>query len=246
MEGYILKWINFIKGWTPRYMIFEEKENRISINNKKNETKKKWKFIEIKYTTSILEDKKNKFSIKNEGNKIIYFKTKTKEEKDNWIQIINKAINIQIQNKEKEKIDMLESKFYKSEENDDNCDKESILKGNKLEKNKDNTNKNTNSNKNKNPTSKEKKIFFSKNFYIFEDLLNKEYKESSMNNLDQVIYSFKNLQNLFFEFNNNVENFRDILNKEDNKIKEIMQIFDSFDNLKNEIKVKTFYYPILF
>ena len=59
-----------------------------------------------------------------------------------------------------------------------------------------------------------------------------------MNNLDNVIYSFKNLQNLFFEFNNNLENFKECLNKEDaNKSKEYVQVYDSFSNLKNEIKV---------
>jgi hypothetical protein len=79
---------------------------------------------------------------------------------------------------------------------------------------------------------------FSKNFYIFEDLLNKEYKESYMNNLDQVIFSFKNLQNLLFEYNNNVENFKEILNKGENKTKEIIEIFFSFCNIKDEIKVK--------
>jgi hypothetical protein len=123
MEGYVLKWINFIKGWTPRYMIFEENESRISINNKKNETKKKWKFIEIKVTTNILDEKKNKFSIKNEGEKLVNFKTNSKEEKENWMKIIEKAINnqkeIQIQ-KEKEKIGIIESKIY-SYSNDKNC-----------------------------------------------------------------------------------------------------------------------------
>ena len=79
---------------------------------------------------------------------------------------------------------------------------------------------------------------FSKNFYIFEDLLNKEYKESYMNNLDQVIFSFKNLQNLLFEYNNNVENFKEILNKGENKTKEIIELLFSFCNIKDEIKVK--------
>jgi hypothetical protein len=58
-----------------------------------------------------------------------------------------------------------------------------------------------------------------------------------MNNLDRIIYSFKNLQNLFFEFNNNIENFREILKIEENKSKEIIEIFDSFYYLKKEIKV---------
>ena len=57
-----------------------------------------------------------------------------------------------------------------------------------------------------------------------------------MNNLDRIIYSFKNLQNLFFEFNNNIENFREILKIEENKSKEIIEIFDSFYYLKKEIK----------
>jgi hypothetical protein len=61
-----------------------------------------------------------------------------------------------------------------------------------------------------------------------------------MNNLDKVIFSFKNLQNLFFEFNNNIENFREILKKEENKTKEIFEIFDSFYYLKKEIKVKKY------
>ena len=48
MEGYILTWTNFIKGWRLRYLILDEKENMLILNYKKTENKKKSKYIEIK------------------------------------------------------------------------------------------------------------------------------------------------------------------------------------------------------
>jgi len=110
MEGYIFSWINFIKGWRPRYIKLEEKEKMLIISHKKTETKsssKKPKLIEIKETSIIIDDKKTKFSFKNIGQNLIYFKAKTNEEKDNWMQKLNEIINSQkeneIKNQEKEK-----------------------------------------------------------------------------------------------------------------------------------------------
>ena len=93
MEGYILTWTNFIKGWRLRYLILDEKENMLILNYKKTENKKKSKYIEIKNNSNIIDDKKTKFSFRNSGENLIYFKAKTKEEKDNWINKLNDKIN---------------------------------------------------------------------------------------------------------------------------------------------------------
>jgi hypothetical protein len=102
MEGYILTWTNFIKGWRLRYLILDEKENMLILNYKKTENKKKSKYIEIKNNSNIIDDKKTKFSFRNSGENLIYFKAKTKEEKDNWILNLNNKIN-SLNNNEVEK-----------------------------------------------------------------------------------------------------------------------------------------------
>ena len=88
MEGYIFTWTNFIKGWRLRYAILED--NMLFISHKKTDTKNK--SIEIKPNCRLIDDKKWKFSLGNIGQKLIYFKAKTMEEKEDWIQKLKISI----------------------------------------------------------------------------------------------------------------------------------------------------------
>lgn len=70
MEGYVFKWVNFIKGWKPRYMVLEQESLSYSKNKNEVPKKKKMNLRDIKITD---EKKKKHFLIEFQEKKI-YFK----------------------------------------------------------------------------------------------------------------------------------------------------------------------------
>ncbi len=252
MEGYVFEWINFIKGWRPRYLKCEN--NYISLSHQKGDIKKKQ--IELSEDSKIFDDKNKKFSV-DIGKLKIYFKAKTPEEKNLWIEaikltitnmsifnknnkiaqpvILNNVLNVDINNKNETNLNLLKDdkdlNIENKEKNQLNENKIDLIenKGNQCNFNKIPNNLNFENENTKN---------FSKCYKNYQEILENEYNKSNKNNLDNVIYSLKNIQNLFFEFNNNIDNFNQYI-QTNNKSKdvELKIIFNSFYNLKSEIKV---------
>jgi len=260
MEGYVFEWINFIKGWRPRYLICENQF--LFVSHQKSDNKKKQ--IELSIISKVIDDKKKKFSV-DLGNNRIYFKAKTSQEKDLWMEVIKinisncllkKASDKNFENLASESLNNKNSnvltliKFEdkniinndKIEENnstlkkhnekqliEENYDKNANLKINTIHQIK-NTKTLNESKLNKN---------FSKCFCNYQEVIENEFSNSNKNNLDKVIYSFKNLQNLFFEYNNNLEDFNQFISKNNNAKEyiELKNIYNSFYELKSEIKV---------
>lgn len=320
MEGYVFEWINFIKGWRPRYLISEK--NYLYISHQKNDLKKKQ--IVMAETTKIIDDKKKKFSV-DLGKNRIYFKAQSADEKLLWIEKIKQNILnelkkmqeqiININNPISDSVENFQNKSSNPETNkvknvnshvitipqsninintnnypatahNNNNAKISIhISPESVEDNKDiKEKKNVNYNNNNNNNNENKIILLPQNLYkesanaytniassrlqnsvevsntnntnnihserdnmpkcfskcykYYQETIDEEFKNSTMNNLDKVIYSFKNLQNLFFEYNNNLENFNQYMSSPNHiKDKELKEIFDSFLFLKAEIKV---------
>jgi hypothetical protein len=90
MEGYVFKWINFIKGWKPRFLIIEK--NNLYISKRKEDEKEG---IDLKSARVVDEKKKKHFYIETGINKVIYFKTNTDNEKTLWLNCLCEAIETQ-------------------------------------------------------------------------------------------------------------------------------------------------------
>jgi hypothetical protein len=90
MEGYVFKWINFIKGWKPRYLQLDK--NNLYMSKKKDDQNEQ---IELKTAKIISEKKKKQFCIEIKPNKLIYLKTNTENEKTLWVSALTEAIEIQ-------------------------------------------------------------------------------------------------------------------------------------------------------
>ena len=219
MEGYVFEWINFIKGWKARYLIIEK--NFLFISQLKNDSKKK--NIELTEDCKIIDDKKNKFSI-DFGKKKIYFKSKTDEEKTLWIEKLKQNIseiknieiplNAQINSYRNIKETPVEAKNIDAQINND------------LEKPKKVEEKTT------------ENLRFSNCYTKYQELIENEFQNSKMSNFDKTMFGFKNLQNLIFEYSNNLENFKEyIINVNNPKDNELKIIFNSFFIIKTEIKV---------
>jgi hypothetical protein len=118
MEGYVFKWLNFLKGWKPRYLVVES--HTIYISNKKDDNNNKEK-IELTSAKIIDEKKKKNFLIETPHNKF-YFKTNTENEKIMWFNYLTEAIAKINSIKQKEQIEELQSphesiKEFNSKEN---------------------------------------------------------------------------------------------------------------------------------
>ena len=78
MEGYVYKWVNFMKGWKPRYIILDEKTNTLLYS--KHKTDKNIKMVSLK-TARIIDEKKKKYFVIEKDNSKFFLRTNTEEEK---------------------------------------------------------------------------------------------------------------------------------------------------------------------
>ncbi len=274
MEGYVFEWINFIKGWRPRYLISENQY--LFISHQKSDIKRKQ--FELSDSSKLIDDKNKKFSV-DFGKTKIYFKAKSIEEKDLWIEKIKQNISNAVKKASNNNLDekifnankannskvgnnltliKIENENQNKKENNNNVclDHNSKEKGqlinaknsdtkviniepdNRNNQNNGISNNNFGRNFNRNLfVENENTKNFSNCYKNYQEIIECEYCNSTKNNLDKIIYSFKNLQNLFFEYNNNLENFNQYQQSNKSYDLELKSVFDSFSCLKSEIKV---------
>jgi hypothetical protein len=80
MEGYMFKWLNFIKGWKARFVILDA--NFLKISKKKGDEKQE--IIDLK-EAKIVDEKKKKYFLIETSKKKLYFKTENEEYKQSWL-----------------------------------------------------------------------------------------------------------------------------------------------------------------
>jgi hypothetical protein len=88
MEGYLFKWLNFIKGWKARFIILED--NLLIISKKKGEEKKE--IVDLN-DAKIIDEKKKKYIFIETSKKKLYFKTDNEEQKQSWLKVLNEHKN---------------------------------------------------------------------------------------------------------------------------------------------------------
>lgn len=239
MEGYVLRWTNFIKGWRPRYIALENCYFYIS----KHKTDKKKKIIDAAVVKLIEDRKKKQFTLV-VGEKVIYFKTNTDDEKFAWIQKLNdahsliekKIINLNNSNRYTIPGTTSTNLFNSYQTLNSNA---SISHFEKLPT-EENTDIDININEPINTgIGRPKSLKINKFSENFQDNY-KEINKKDINNLDKysiVINDFQNLQNLFHEFNFSLENFNFILmEKKKLKHNDLTKIYENLFNLKQHMK----------
>jgi hypothetical protein len=88
MEGYLFKWLNFIKGWKARFIILED--NLLIISKKKGEEKKE--VVDLN-DAKIIDEKKKKYFFIETSKKKLYFKTENEDQKQSWLKVLNEHKN---------------------------------------------------------------------------------------------------------------------------------------------------------
>ena len=84
MEGYLFKWLSFIKGWKPRFLVLEGKTLKIS----KKKDDEKHSIIDLN-EAKIIDEKKKKYFLIETTKKKLYLKTENEEQKLSWIKKLN-------------------------------------------------------------------------------------------------------------------------------------------------------------
>lgn len=262
MEGYVFKWVNFIKGWKPRYMVLEQESLSYSKNKNEVPKKKKMNLRDIKITD---EKKKKHFLIEFQEKKI-YFKTNTDDEKKAWITKILESINNISQSKSVKDINtiihnkstsksFINSNFFdikiKNFKEKDSTDKEKKSEqverrkskienlsltqtgSYEIEKDVEKVPKHIDDYLHKdNNLNPNKNIKFSDAYKANYAEINRN-KNENITKFDSVIINFQNFQNLLFEFNSAMENFNLLLMSSKLKSKEKEEFMKTYANLFN-------------
>lgn len=250
MEGYVFKWINFIRGYKPRYLIL--KDHQLYCHKKKNDTKSEVFDLRI---CRIIEDKKKNFMIETPNNDKLHFKTNTENEKKEWIiklqEISRTARQSIVSDKDKihpiDSLNELRKCVLNQIDNQTSPDKQNALfelkKTNScvVEKNVKEINEVPhivdylqNDDLNVNP-SKNKR--FSREYNAYYQEINKNRATLRLSKFEKLVNSHQNLQNLLIEFNCVMENFNLKLMTTKSKNKEsFTKVYDDLFSIKQEMK----------
>lgn len=252
MEGYVLKWVNFIQGWKLRYLILQDNQ-LICRTTKEGENKK---IINMMTVRVIDEKKKKHFLIEKEDKKMYYFKTNTEEEKKAWIIKLIEAMS----RKSMARDDLNKNRNTMTKENSliNNCPKNtagnevfskfemktgslslhptgsySVEEENNIEVEKidDYLHKMDNNLK---PLKNKR---FSKDYNTYYQEINKNKNKENFSKFDKIINNYQNLTNLFFEFSNEMENFNfHLINQKSKSKEEYTKVYQSLYSIRHEMK----------
>jgi hypothetical protein len=262
MEGYVFKWVNFIKGWKPRYMVLDQECLYYSKNKNEQPKKKKMNLGDLKITD---EKKKKHFLIEFQEKKI-YIKTNTDDEKKAWIaKFLENINNLTKSKRSRETNQVIPNKpSSKSFINSNIFDiKNKILKEKEITENEiklEQVERRKSKIENLSLTQtgsyeiekddqkvvqpiddylhKENNLYpvknkkFSESYKAYYAEINKN-KNETKTKFDSVIINFQNFQNLLFEFNSAMENFNLLLMSSKIKSKEKEEFMKTYANLFN-------------
>lgn len=226
MEGYLLKWINFIKGWSKKYFILSK--HILYYSNQKGDSEKS--AINLNIAKLIPEKNKTSFIIETGSNKI-YLKASSEKERDNWIKLIRKEIaNPHHLVTSFKNENLLIPQDSLNDKTQANVDKEEIfsqeflkIDENFLEKNEKIDEK----------SSKDKPLINYDSRY-FED-----YNKLIMNKIDDMSKLIQSFQSSYFQFSEGLENINFALMHNKTKVAkdEVTKIHLELINVKKEFKV---------
>lgn len=230
MEGYLQKWINFIKGWTPRYFIL--KKQILYYSKHKGDTEKHTIHLNI---ARVNPDKNKRTLIIDTGTNKIYLRASSEEDRDKWINFINNEIdfinrsNISDKDEKNSRQDEVLEKFTQANNNLKDIIKEQDSKIRDSVR------------------CDEKDLEKKENIYLEESIDNysiinydrrffEDYNKLIFNKIDEISKLILNFQITYFKFSQDLENINLAFSKKKSK-EELKKLCSEFNSVKKDFKV---------